>query len=139
MTLRREWSSAEFRGYFEAPDLLLATFTGDVDLETARQASEMYREAAASGPCFAILDITGSSISAEAREHFIQALGPEWFRAVIYVGAGVVQRTMTKAMMLAFYFTGKWKPEFHFADSEAEARALVEALREKSPVVVRGA
>lgn len=131
MTQQREWASATFRGHFEAPDLLVATFSGHVDLEGARQASEMYRQAAEQGPCFALIDITGSTISADARDHFVKTLGPEWFRAVIYVGAGVVQRTMTKAMTLAFYFTGKWKTEFHFADSEAEARALVAKLREK--------
>jgi hypothetical protein len=49
----------------------------------------------------------------------------EWFHAVLYVGADVVQRTFGKAIALAMLYTGKTSFETVFVPTVDEARAWI--------------
>jgi hypothetical protein len=124
MTTQRDWSFGQHTARFEPPDLVLAKFKGPTNLNDAKRAIEIYKEVAAKGQFFLIVDVSESEIDKAAREHLTQNVRTEWLLGVVYVGAGFVQKAATKAITLAFYASGKTTVDFLFANSEEEARAL---------------
>jgi hypothetical protein len=131
MSVRREWKIGAHRAYLEDPDLLVVKFGGKLGLEEARHVVDLYREVATSRPFFLIADITGAELDGDARKHLVEGSSPGWFQGVVYVGASSVMRAVGKAMSVAFYFTGKWKLDFEWANTEAEGRACITRMREK--------
>ncbi len=131
MTALREWTVGKHRLYLEEPDLLIVKMGGHTDLDAAKGLVEIYRELGTRKPFFGILDVTHSPADAEARGYFTREFKHEWTRGIVYVGAGVVERAVGKAMAVAFYFTGKWKAEFLWTNTMDEARALIQQMRAK--------
>ena len=127
--MQSEWSIGQHREDFEEPDLLVGKMGGPVNLEDAKALTEIYRELGTRRPIFVIVDVKDSPANAEARSYFTQQLRQEWFRGVVFVGAGMLEKAIGKAMTVAFYFTGKWKSEFLFAETLEEARTLVDRMR----------
>ncbi len=131
--MQREWQVGPHRAHFEDPDVLIVRMSGPTSLENARGLVEVYREVGTRQPMFCVLNVKDSPVSADARKYFTQQLRSEWYHAIIFVGAGVLERAMGKAMTVAFYFTNKWTAEFLYADTEEQARGLIAQARAKQP------
>lgn len=129
MTARREWAYGLVQGHFEEPDLLVLRFGGNTRLEDARRTVEIYRELGTQRPFYVIVDVSRAMLSPEAWDYLALHCRPEWFRCAVFVGAGVVQKAVTKSLGLALHALGQWDNPFRYADSEAEARALVDVER----------
>jgi hypothetical protein len=124
MTAPREWAFGTHRATFEPPDLVVAWFHGTCRLEDAQRAIDIYREVGSQQPFFLIVDTTYATLDKEARDYLTQNVRPEWLLGVVYVGAGLVQRAVTKALAIALSATGKWTIDFLFARTLEEARTL---------------
>jgi hypothetical protein len=112
--------------HFEPPDILVATFSGLINMDEVKRTSELYKETyERHGQYYCIADIGRSSIETAGRRYLSDNGRSEWFHAVIYVGADVVQRTFGKAIALAMLFTGKSSFETVFVENLDEARAWV--------------
>jgi hypothetical protein len=129
--MQREWQIGPHRAHFEEPDVLIVQMNGPTDLEHARGLVEIYREVGTRQPMFAVLNVKGSPVDAAARKYFTQQIRSQWYHAIIFVGAGMVERAMGKAMTVALYFAGKWTAEFLYADTEEQARELIAQVRAK--------
>jgi hypothetical protein len=129
--MQREWAVGPHRAHLEEPDVLIVNISGPTDLEHARGLVEVYREAGTRQPLFAVLNVKDAPIDAAARKYFTQNIRSAWFHAIIFVGAGVLERAMGKAMTVALYFAGKWTAEFMYTDTEAQARERIAQLRAK--------
>ncbi len=129
--MQREWQVGPHRAHFEEPDVLIVRMNGPTNLEHARGLVEVYREVGTRQPMFSVLNVKDSPVNAAARKYFTQQLRTEWYHAIIFVGAGVVERAMGKAMTVALYFAGKWTAEFLYADTEEQAHELIAKVRAK--------
>jgi len=129
--MQREWQVGPHRAHIEEPDVLIVQLNGPTDLEHARGLVEVYQEVGTRQPMFAVLKVKGSPVDAAARKYFSQHLRSEWYHAIIFVGAGMVERAMGKAMTVALYFAGRWTAEFLYADTEEQARELIAQVRAK--------
>lgn len=129
MSLRKEWTFGTHSAHWEAPDLLRLTWRGPTRIEDVDAVLVIFEEAAAERPLFVISDVSGSTIDKEAREHFSANLRAEWFHGLIYVGADALQRAITKAIVIALYFTGNWRVDIEFADTEEEALGIISRIR----------
>jgi hypothetical protein len=131
MVPQREWVVRKHKAHFEEPDLLIVKMNGSTDLEDAKGLTEIYRELGTQQPFFVIVDVTNSLTDSEARGYFAKHIDLAWFRAILFVGTGMVEKALGKAMMAAFSFTGRSKTEFMFPATLEEARALLDKLRAK--------
>lgn len=129
--MQREWSLGPHQVRFEEPNLLLVTMGGPTHLEDAKALTEVYREVGTQRPFFAIINVKDSPADAAARSHFTKEINLEWFLGVVYVGAGVIEKAVGKAMAVAFYFTSRPRIDFLFTETVEEARILVDRMRAK--------
>lgn len=129
MSLIKEWMFGTHSARWEEPDLLRVTWRGSTRVEDVDSVLAILREVAAERPIFVISDVTRSTIDKAAREHMSQSLRAEWFHGLIYVGADALQRAITKAIVIALYFTGKWRVDVEFAATEEEALQIVSRVR----------
>ncbi|NMO21408.1 STAS/SEC14 domain-containing protein [Pyxidicoccus fallax] len=112
--------------HFEPPDTLVVSFNGLINMDDVKRTSQLYRETfERHGQYYCIADIGRSQIDNAGRKYLSDNGRSEWFHAVIYVGADVVQRTFGKAIALAMLFTGKTSFETVFVATLDEARAWV--------------
>ncbi|WP_224247637.1 hypothetical protein [Hyalangium gracile] len=133
MAERREWMFGTHRAWLEPPDILWVKYSGPSTLEHTRTLVDIVRVLGEQQRLFLVIDVAGSSMAAENRSYFTDQARPEWFRAVIYLGAGPSQRAMAKGLIVRLLFTGRWDAQFEFADTEAEVRTLITRLREPRP------
>jgi hypothetical protein len=129
MSLIKEWTFGTHSARWEEPDLLRVTWRGPTRVQDVDSVLAILREVAAERPIFVISDVTRSTIDKAAREHMSQNLRAEWFHGLIYVGADALQRAITKAIVIALYFTGKWRVDVEFAATEEEALHIVSRVR----------
>ncbi|WP_224244987.1 hypothetical protein [Hyalangium gracile] len=129
MSVIKEWTFGTHSARWEAPDLLRLTWRGPTRIEDVDNVLTIFQEAAAERPIFVISDVSGSTIDKAAREHLSQNLRAEWFHGLIYVGADALQRAITKAIVIALYFTGAWRVDVEFAETELEALRIVSRIR----------
>lgn len=112
--------------HFEPPDTLVATFEGVIGMEDVKRTAQIYKETfERHGQYYCIALIGRSEIDTPSRRYLSDNGRSEWFHAVIYVGANVVQRTFGKAIALAMLYTGKTTFETVFVPTMDEARAWV--------------
>ena len=128
MESRREWAFGACRAYFEEPDILLVE-PGPTSLEVARFLVDLYRELGTQRPLFLLVKVAGSPLTMEARGYFRQHLRSEWFRASFHIGAGVLDRAMSKALYAGGIFIRAWTAKIYYVDTEEEARARLAQLR----------
>jgi hypothetical protein len=131
MEERREWEIGAHRAWLEPPDILWVKYSGPSTLEHTQRLVDITRELGEQRRLFLVIDVAGSSMAAENRSYFTEHARPEWFQALIYLGAGPSQRAMAKGLIVSLLFKGQWNVRFEFANSEAEARALITRLREE--------
>ena len=131
MSLIKEWKFGTHTARWEDAELLRVCWQGPMRVEDVDSVVAIFQEVAAQGPIFVVSDVSSSTIDKEAREHFSQSLRAEWFHGLIYVGANALQRAITKAIVIALYFTGRWRVDVEFAETEQEALGLVARLRRR--------
>lgn len=129
MSLIKEWTFGTHRARWEDPDLLRLIWRGPTRVSDVDSVVAIFQEVASERPIFVISDVSQSTIDKAAREHFSQRLRAEWFHGLIYVGANALQRAITKAIVIALYFTGKWRVDIEFAETEAEAHQIISRIR----------
>jgi hypothetical protein len=129
MSLIKEWTFGTHSARWEEPDLLRLSWKGPTRVEDVDSVLAILEEVAAERPIFVISDVSRSTIDKAAREHMSQSLRAEWFHGLIYVGADALQRAITKAIVIALYFTGKWRVDVEFAATEEEALHIVQRVR----------
>ncbi|WP_224367738.1 hypothetical protein [Hyalangium versicolor] len=128
---QREWVFGKHKAHLEGTDVLLVKMGGPVGADDARALIAIYQELSAVQPFFAIMDVSGFVANADARKVFTQELRQEWFLGMVFVGASMVEKAVTKAMTVALYLAGKWKMEFLYTDTTDQARATIGELRNK--------
>jgi hypothetical protein len=129
MSLIKEWTFGTHSARWEEPDLLRVKWQGPTRVQDADCVLAILEEVAAERPIFVISDVSKSTIDKAAREHLSQGLRAQWFHGLIYVGADALQRAITKAIVIALYFTGKWRVDVEFAATEEEALHIVSRVR----------
>ncbi|QSQ24473.1 hypothetical protein JY651_05840 [Pyxidicoccus parkwayensis] len=129
MKQSREWTCGVQRSWFEPPDILWQRFRGVAALEETRWSVEVYRQVATHGPFYAAIDVTGSELTSESRKFLVDNVRTEWLRGVVYVGAGLIQRAVSKGLMLTYLFDKRPHYEVAFANSLDEARHWIERQR----------
>jgi hypothetical protein len=131
MDPHQEWSFGTNRAAFEPPDLLIAQFRGVADVESARWSVGLYRELAARQPFYLLADITDSRHTSASRKYLVEHTRPEWFRGIVYIGAGYEQRAATKGFMVSFLMNGSAPYETQYLDTVEQARTWVAQHRAK--------
>lgn len=131
MGIRREWVFGKHKALLEGPDVLVVKMGGPVGGDDAKALINIYQELATSQPFFAVMEVAGFSANADARKVFTTELRQEWFRAMIFVGASMVERAVTKAMTVALYLAGKWRMDFLYTDTTDQARMTIAQIRVK--------
>ncbi|ATB51352.1 STAS/SEC14 domain-containing protein [Corallococcus macrosporus] len=127
-----DWKFGPHSVRYEAPDIVLATFVGPIDLDEIKRAVDVYGEIAQKyGPYYLIADIGQSQLGAEPRRYLSENAKADWFKGSVYVGADVVQQTFGKVIALGMLFTGKSRFETTFVKDHEEARAWVAQHRQK--------
>ena len=129
MSPLRQWKVGPHQFVLEEPDLMVATFTGPTTLEHAQEAMKVYAEACAARPVYLIAHIGNSALDAPARKFMGANIKAEWFAGVVYIGANIFLKTVTKALAILVLFDAKTRYEIEFADTEGAARALIEVWR----------
>jgi hypothetical protein len=128
---KREWSFGKHRIWLEPPDVLVVKYDGDVRLEDAQRVMEVFREVGSRTPFHAIIHFGEADMHKDARAHMMQQARAEWFKGLVGVGGNMVQRAVSKTMMVALYITGKWPVESDFVETEEQARAAITRQRTK--------
>jgi hypothetical protein len=128
--MRTEWSFGRHQARFAPPDLLWVRFNGPTSFEEAKASVDICQEVGSVQPFFLLIDVGESTIDAKSRDYIVQSLKQEWFRGIIYIGLGMVQRAMAKALVVALYFT-RWRVDIDFVATEQDALALLAKKREK--------
>ncbi|WP_223645819.1 STAS/SEC14 domain-containing protein [Corallococcus sp. EGB] len=107
MKQAREWTSGKQRMRFEPPNLVVATFSGEVTVDETRWMVSIYQEVFEDGPFYIIADVTHATLPTEPRKYLADNIRSEWTRGIVYVGADMAQRIVTKALSVGMLFTGK--------------------------------
>jgi hypothetical protein len=128
---QQEWKIGAHKVRYEPPDVVVATFSGNISLEEIQRAVEVYGEVAKHGPYYMIAEIGQSQLGAEPRRYLSENGKADWFKGSIYVGADVVQQTFGKVIALGMLFTGKTRFETVFVKTLPDARVWVEQHRLK--------
>jgi hypothetical protein len=137
MSSIKEWTFGAHQARWEYSDLLRITCQGPTRVEDVDSILSICEEVAADGPIFVISDVTKSTIDKASRERFTQNLRAEWFHGLVYVGADALQRAIIKAIVIALYFTGKWRVDVEFAQTEEEALQIIARMRRARGVAPR--
>jgi len=131
MAAQTEWKFGAHAARLEQSDVLVVKFSGSTSFEEAKRSVDICQEVGSRQPFFLVMDVSDSSIDPKSREYISRSLQAEWFQGIIYVGLGLAQRAMAKAILLALYFTGKWNVEVDFVPTREAAHALILGRRER--------
>jgi hypothetical protein len=135
MGVQTEWKFGAHAARLEPPDVLVVRFRGPTSFEEAKRSVEICQEVGSRRPFYLVMDVSDSTIEPKSREYISRSLKAEWFHGILYVGLGLAQRAMAKAILLALYFTGKWSVEVDFVSTAEEAHALI--LRKRAQRVAQ--
>lgn len=134
MSEEREWKLGAHHARFEAPDTLWLKVQGPITHEAASWVMSLFRELGSQGAFIVVADVAGNTtIDAEGRRYLSEHLEPEWFVAIIYIGARLIHRAAAKGIGLVYALIGKRTNPVYFVSSEAEARETIARLRTTDP------
>jgi hypothetical protein len=129
MSRQGVWEYGEQRAWVEPPDVLWARFRGAVTLETSQWSCGVYRQMSEGGSFYLVADIAGSNLSPESRRYLVQHVKSEWFRGIVYIGAGLDQKAATKSLMVGSMLSGGQPLDVVYVDTPERARAWIERHR----------
>lgn len=116
---------------FEEPDVLLFRVSGDVtEREAIQFCDELVSLTRAARRVFFLVDVTrGGTIDSSARRRLAEGMRPVPNRGSVFVGADFRTRVLLQMVIHAIrLLTGRSNPA-GFVETEAEARAWVDARR----------
>ena len=128
---RRAWTFGKHRAWQEAPDILVLKYEGGVELADAQRVIDIFREVGSRQPFYALIHFGEATLDKAARDYMTKHARAEWFQGMVGVGGNMVQRAVSKAMMIGLYVTGVWTVESDFVETEELARAAIDRQREK--------
>ncbi|WP_309896456.1 hypothetical protein [Archangium sp.] len=134
MAEEREWKQAAHQARFEAPDTVWMKLQGPVSYESLTWIVSLFRELGSQRAFIVVADMTHSTdIDPEGRRYASEHMEPEWFVAIIYIGARLIHRAAAQGIGLVYALLGKKTNPVYFVSSEAEARDIIARLRANPP------
>ncbi|MBZ4415284.1 hypothetical protein [Myxococcus sp. RHSTA-1-4] len=133
MSREKQWEFGEQRAWVELPDILWARFRGAVTLETSQWSCGVYREMSEAGRFYLAAEITGSHLSPESRRYLVEHAKADWFRGIVYIGAGLDQKASTKSLMVGSILSGGKPLDVLYVDSPEQAREWIAQHRALNP------
>jgi hypothetical protein len=134
MSEQREWKLGAHRARFEAPDTLWMKFQGPISHEACTWVVSLFRELGDQRALIVVADVAeNTTMDAEGRRYASEHLEPEWFVAIIYIGARLIHRAAAKGIALVYALLGKKVTPVYFVATEAEAHDTIARLRTSGP------
>ncbi len=134
MEEERAWKLDAHQARFEAPDTLWMKFQGPISLEASTWVVNVFRELGSQRAFIVAADVAGSTdIDPEGRRYASEHMEPDWFVAIIYIGARLIHRAAAQGIGLVYTLLGKRTNPVYFVSSEAEARDIIARLRANPP------
>jgi hypothetical protein len=134
MEEERAWKLDAHQARFEAPDTLWMKFQGPISLEASTWVVNVFRELGSQRAFIVAADVAGSTdIDPEGRRYASEHMEPDWFVAIIYIGARLIHRAAAQGIGLVYSLLGKRTNPVYFVSSEAEARDIIAQLRANPP------
>ncbi len=125
-----EWRKGDQAARFEPPDMLWIKFRGTVSFEEAKWRVGRFQELGSQQELFVVADMTeNSGYDVEGRRYASENIEPEWFSAIVYLGARLIHKAAAKGIALVQRLRGKPTTPVYFVASEEEARHLLARLR----------
>ncbi|WP_223640241.1 STAS/SEC14 domain-containing protein [Corallococcus sp. EGB] len=136
MAVLREWVFGTQRVSLESSDILWAKIRGSFSEPDVRELVRVFREleAGPDKPLYFVVDLSDSNpegLSVAPRKYLAEHVRPGWFHAIVFFGASRMHREVLQALVVALQFVDDTKLEAQFVDSEAQARAWLEAHRRR--------
>lgn len=136
MAVLREWVFGTQRVSLESSDILWAKVRGTFSEKNVRELVDVFRELGAGPdkPLYFVADLSDAGpegLSVAPRKYLAEHVRPNWFRGVVFIAAKRMHREVLQALVVALQFIDNTKLEAEFVDSEAQARAWVEAHRRR--------
>ncbi|TSC23206.1 STAS/SEC14 domain-containing protein [Corallococcus sp. Z5C101001] len=132
MAVLREWVFGTQRVSLESSDILWTKVRGSFSETDVRELVDVFHDLEA-GPdkrLYLVVDLSSSEgLSVAPRKYLAEHVRPTWFRGVVFFGAKRTHREVLRALVVALQFSGDTKLDAEFVDSEAQARAWLEAHR----------
>jgi hypothetical protein len=134
-----DWDvGAHHHVHFEEPDILVATLKGWIELEHAQTFIDITRKLASRGPVYWVVHMQEMEgypyprLRPEARTYLADHSQSDWFKGILHVGGGILQRITIKGLTLAMMLTGsRSRFETIFPDTMEDAWAMIDAHRAK--------
>jgi hypothetical protein len=134
MEEEREWKQAAHRARFEEPDTLWLKFQGPISFENSTWVVNLFQELGSQRAFIVAADMAESTdIDQEGRRYASEHMDPEWFVAIIYIGARLIHRAAAQGIGLVYALIGKKANPVYFVSSEAEARDVIARIRANPP------
>jgi MFS superfamily sulfate permease-like transporter len=136
MSEQREWKVGDTTVRFEPPDLVWVHTRGQATFEDAPRLVDIYRELGQRQPLLIVADLSqATTLDPEGGRYISEHVRPEWIQGCIYIGARLLHRAISKGIALAVHLMGRADAsaltKVHFVANEAEARALIDRMREQ--------
>ncbi|WP_309895176.1 hypothetical protein [Archangium sp.] len=110
--------------------MLWIKFRGTVSFEEAKWRVGRFQELGSQQELFVVADMTeNSGYDVEGRRYASENIEPEWFSAIVYLGARLIHKAAAKGIALVQRLRGKPTTPVYFVASEEEARHLLARLR----------
>jgi hypothetical protein len=142
MEQSRTWIVGNHELIFEPPDTLRAIIRGWITYEDGVKWVAIMRDLA--GPdlvprtVYCVVQMTPMPgfpyprLSQEARQYLAKESSSDWFKAIVYVGGGILQKITAKGLTVAMLLSGRKRFDVEFVDSQEKAMQWIEAHR-KAP------
>ena len=105
-------------------------YHGPISLEEFTWTVKLCGELGGQRALIAVADMAeGTTLDPEGRRYASEHIEPEWFEAVIYVGARLIHKAAAKGLQFVLFLLGKKTTPVYFVADEAEARDTIARLR----------
>ncbi|HEX8437714.1 hypothetical protein [Archangium sp.] len=106
------------------------THQGPLSLEDYTWTVKLCRELGQQQAFILVTDVTELTASdPEGQRYASEHMEPEWFVAIIYVGARLIHKAGAKGIRFVQQLLGRKPTPLYFAANEAEARRIISQLR----------
>ncbi|QSQ25665.1 STAS/SEC14 domain-containing protein [Pyxidicoccus parkwayensis] len=130
-----EWIVGNHQLRFEPPDIHWAIVRGWITKEDGEKWVELLRDMTSTGPVYCVVRMTPMPgfpqprLSQEARQLLAKHASSDWFKAMVYVGGGLLQHITAKGLTVAMLLSGKKRFDVQFVKDDDEARQWIKAHR----------
>ncbi|WP_163992550.1 hypothetical protein [Pyxidicoccus caerfyrddinensis] len=140
MEQSRTWIVGNHELIFEPPDTLRAIIRGWITYEDGVKWVAIMRDVTTPGPVsvYCVVQMTPMPefpyprLSQEARQYLAKQSSSDWFKAIVYVGGGILQKITAKGLTVAMLLSGRKRFDVEFVDSQEKALQWIEEHR-KAP------